>query len=95
MGEIYLAEDTSLDQNATLKSLPPSLQQDVAAHEPLSREAKSAATLHHPYICTIHEVAASILQSFDLSSLYRESRPSVPDLVADLNSRTCDQFRLC
>ncbi len=57
MGEVYLAEDTSLDRKVALKFLPPSLQQDETAHKRFIREAKSAAALDHPFICNIHEVA--------------------------------------
>ena len=57
MGEVYLAEDTSLDRKVALKFLPPLLQDDEIAHRRFLREAKSAAGLDHPYICNIHEVS--------------------------------------
>ena len=56
MGEVYLAEDTSLDRQVALKFLPEDLQQDETARKRFLREAKSAAALDHPYICNIFEV---------------------------------------
>ena len=57
MGEIFLAEDTSLRRRVALKFLPPEMQQDAAARKRFLREARSAAALDHPYICHINEVA--------------------------------------
>jgi serine/threonine protein kinase len=59
MGEVYLAQDTTLERKVALKFLPPSLQHDNVAHKRFIREAKSAAALDHPYICNIHEVGRS------------------------------------
>jgi len=56
MGEVFLAEDSSLDRKVALKFLPRDLQQDDLAHQRFLREAKSAAALDHPYICNIYEV---------------------------------------
>lgn len=56
MGEVYLAEDTSLDRRAALKFLSEELSADEVAHERLLREAKNAAALDHPYICNIFEI---------------------------------------
>ena len=50
MGEVYLAEDTSLDRKVALKFLPDFLQADPTAKKRFLREAKSAAALGHPYI---------------------------------------------
>ena len=57
MGEVHLAEDTSLKRNVALKFLPETLQQDPVARKRFIREAKSTAGLDHPFICNIHEVA--------------------------------------
>jgi tetratricopeptide (TPR) repeat protein/predicted Ser/Thr protein kinase len=56
MGEVYLAEDTSLGRRVALKVLPEDRQQDPVARQRLLREAKAAAALDQPYICSIHEV---------------------------------------
>jgi len=59
MGEVFLAEDTSLHRRVALKFLPPEMQQDAEARRRFIREARSAAALDHPYICHINEVAES------------------------------------
>ncbi len=59
MGEVFLAEDTSLHRKVALKFLPPAMQQDPTAHKRFIREARSAAALDHPYICHINEVGES------------------------------------
>jgi TolB-like protein len=56
MGEVYRAHDEQLDRDVAIKVLPPSSVEDVTARARLLREAKAAAALNHPAICTIHEV---------------------------------------
>jgi TolB-like protein/Tfp pilus assembly protein PilF len=53
MGEVYRAHDPQLDRDVAIKVLSSS---DPAAHTRLLREARAAAALSHPHICTIHEV---------------------------------------
>jgi TolB-like protein/tetratricopeptide (TPR) repeat protein len=56
MGVVYRALDTKLDRHIALKFLSPEAlgtDEEVAR---FTREAKAAASLSHPSICTIHEI---------------------------------------
>src|SRR2546426_5546507 len=64
MGEVYLAQDTTLDRRVAIKLLPPECVQDETAKKRLIREARAAARLDHPNICAIHEVGEQDGQSF-------------------------------
>src|SRR5215510_4301167 len=55
MGEVYLAEDLKLARKVAIKFLTPALMADEEARKRLLREARAAAALDHPNICTIHE----------------------------------------
>ena len=59
MGQVYRARDTRLDRDVALKVLPLRAFDDDVARARLTREAKLAAALNHPAICTIHDVAES------------------------------------
>ncbi|MDX6403330.1 MAG: eukaryotic-like serine/threonine-protein kinase [Blastocatellia bacterium] len=56
MGEVFLAHDLTLDRKVAIKILPAKSIENEQAKKRLFREAKAAATLDHPNICTIHEV---------------------------------------
>ena len=56
MGEVFLAEDTRLDRKVAIKWLHAKAMGSEQARKRLIREAKTAATLDHPNICTIHEI---------------------------------------
>jgi serine/threonine protein kinase len=56
MGEVYRARDPRLDRDIALKLLPAAWASDPERRARFEREARAAAALSHPNICTIHDV---------------------------------------
>jgi TolB-like protein/Flp pilus assembly protein TadD len=55
MGEIHAARDERLGRIVALKTIPVGAVPDPQARARLLAEARAAASLSHPFICTIHE----------------------------------------
>ena len=64
MGEVYLGEDSTLDRKVAIKFLPAESTADESAKQRLVREARAAAKLDHPNICSIYEVGEEDGRSF-------------------------------
>ncbi len=56
MGVVYKARDTTLERFVALKVLPPEKTADTERRQRFLQEAKSASSLNHPGIVTVHDV---------------------------------------
>ena len=63
MGEVYLAQDQTLERNVALKILPPDLVRSEERVRRFVLEAKSASSLSHPNIVTIYEIGQDAVRS--------------------------------
>jgi Tol biopolymer transport system component len=57
MGEVYRARDTRLARSVAIKVLPESFSSDAARVARFEREAQLLASVNHPNIAAIHDVA--------------------------------------
>jgi serine/threonine protein kinase len=80
MGVVFLAHDTTLHRRLALKVLA-SFSDDEIARNRLLREARNAAALNHPNICTIYEVGEADGRAF-IAMEYVEGR-SLSDRLAE------------
>jgi serine/threonine protein kinase len=80
MGIVYKAEDTRLDRTVALKFLGAHLVTDEDGRRRFIREAKAAASLDHPNICTVYEIDEAEGQIF-IAMPYIEGR-SLTELIA-------------
>ncbi|HEY8712308.1 MAG TPA: protein kinase, partial [Thermoanaerobaculia bacterium] len=65
MGEVYKAHDLTLERTVALKILPPELVRNDERVRRFVQEAKSASSLNHPNIVTIHEIGQAEVSSSD------------------------------
>jgi eukaryotic-like serine/threonine-protein kinase len=92
MGEVFLAEDTTLGRRVAVKMLPEDAVGSAPARQRLINEAKAAAALDHPNICAIHEVGEEddrvfiVMQYVDGENLADRLRrhPLLPAEVVDI-----------
>ena len=59
MGEVYLAQDTSLNRRVALKVLPAEVASNHDRMRRFKQEASAAASLNHPSIAHIYEIGES------------------------------------
>ncbi len=64
MGVVYKAEDTKLDRIVALKFLPHHLTSSEADQSRFLQEAKAAAALNHPNVCSVIDIQEANGQQF-------------------------------
>jgi len=64
MGEVWKARDRRLGRDVALKFISRDLAGNPAARERFEREARAAAALNHPNICTVYDVGETGGQPF-------------------------------
>jgi serine/threonine protein kinase len=57
MGEVYRAKDTRLDRDVAIKVMAPHIAADPEMRRRFETEARAIASLSHPSILAIHELA--------------------------------------
>ncbi len=83
MGEVYRAVDSRLDRTVALKFLSDALENDGRARRQLAKEARAAAALDHPNICSVfgleefdgqHFIVMQFIAGRTLSEILKERR---------------------
>jgi serine/threonine protein kinase/Flp pilus assembly protein TadD len=86
MGVVYKAQDTKLDRLVALKFLPHHLTASEADQARFIQEAKAAALLNHPNVCTIYDIKEEeekqfiVMEYVDGKTLRRIIQSQVPNL---------------
>ena len=61
MGEVHFARDTRLERAVAVRILPDHLADRSELRERFEREARTIATLNHPHICTLCDIAGALI----------------------------------
>src|SRR5262245_20049514 len=86
MGEVYVAQDTSLERAVALKILPPELMKSEERVRRFIQEAKSASSLSHPHIVTIYEIGKSEVKGSDAGDGAVTVSPAIHFIAMELIS---------
>ena len=91
MGTVYHATDIRLGRDAALKFPNDENLRDESQRELFEAEARAAAALNHPNICTIYGVgeqnhrpflAMELLTGDTLETILRQRRPGVQEILS-------------
>ena len=98
MGVVYRAEDTRLGRAVAIKFLPEDLADNQEMLDRFEREARSASSLNHPYICTVHDIGEDrgrpflVMELLTGRTLKHEigDRPMLIDRVVEIGLQVAD-----
>ncbi|HEY7285146.1 MAG TPA: serine/threonine-protein kinase [Vicinamibacterales bacterium] len=99
MGRVYLATDARLGRTVALKVLAPHLLRDPRQRDRLRREARAAAALSHPGICTVYAleelegdlyIATEFIDGRTLGDEIRAGRRPTPDEIVQTAKELAD-----
>lgn len=90
MGQVYLAEDTTLQRVVAIKRMAPGLQENDRDRKRLLKEAQRASALNHPNIASIYDVIEDrdellLVMEYVEGATLRAATNQRPDLPAFLN----------
>ena len=98
MGVVYRAWDRSLEREVALKTMA-APDADPEQTERFLREAKTAGSLHHPNIVTVHElgtdsgthfIAMELMEGTDLSQVLKSGKVLPLERRLEIVARVCD-----
>src|SRR5438552_2857901 len=98
MGEVYRAEDLTLEQVVALKFLPTALSQDAAALARFHAEVRTARQVSHPNVCRMFDIGEAdgtlfltmeYVDGEDLASVVRRIGRITPDKATEIARQIC------
>ncbi|HEX3704332.1 MAG TPA: serine/threonine-protein kinase [Vicinamibacterales bacterium] len=92
MGVVYLASDERLVRTVALKALAPQLTRDERQRERLRHEARAAASLTHPGICTVYAFEEIDGQAY-IAAEFVDGRTLRDDIRAGTRPTSADVLR--
>jgi eukaryotic-like serine/threonine-protein kinase len=90
MGQVYLAQDTTLQRVVAIKRMAPGLQENDRDRKRLLKEAQRASALNHPNIASIYDVIEDrdellLVMEYVEGATLRAATHKRPDVPAFLN----------
>ena len=98
MGEVYRADDLSLDQTVALKFLPDTVAEDPARLARFRGEVSVARQVSHPNVCRVYDIGEAdghvflsmeYIDGEDLATLLRRIGRLAPDKAAEMARQLC------